>query len=312
MSSQLGGAARKGDVVTLIKLLAAGADAEWTHKGTGRTALLEAAIAAKTDVVATLLKWGANIDHQCAALGYTALTWASVNGSRDTVELLIEHGANLDMASPEMRRTALMAAAQAGHTEVVKLLLSAGSDANLTDFQSENAWSLAKAKQHVSVMRLLEEAGVDVPPQREVASVIPWPESAPGVAATSDPAAVVRAYALAIYAWERRGHSEFREGSASAAFFAEADQVRTRFCTQRTRAYTRTCYGWPPEYAPGDELVSVKDLSARKAEVVIRDAETRSTRYEHCFVVKRIAGEWRIDIVKSRMYGLEKWERNYL
>jgi len=70
MSHLLFKAAQTGDVRAPESLLAGGANIEWTHKGTGRTALVEAAINGHRDAVAVLLRRGAAIDHQCTALGY--------------------------------------------------------------------------------------------------------------------------------------------------------------------------------------------------------------------------------------------------
>jgi len=68
MSHVLFKAAEKGDAGALESLLAGGADIEWTHKQTGRTALVQATINGHRDAVAVLLRHGAAIDKPAAPL----------------------------------------------------------------------------------------------------------------------------------------------------------------------------------------------------------------------------------------------------
>ena len=48
-------------------------------------------------------------------------------------------------------------------------------------------------------------------------------------------------------------------------------------------------------------------LKPAQAEVLVRDPASRALCYEHRFVVKRVAGQWRIDSVKRRLAGTQKW-----
>ncbi|MGC5700820.1 ankyrin repeat domain-containing protein [Pseudomonas sp. NFXW11] len=306
MSHLLEKAAARGDLAALERLLDAGANLEWQHKGTGRSALLAATIAGHPAAVSLLLERGANIHQRCTALGYNALTWAAYNGDLTMARLLLEHGAELDPASPELQRTALMTAAQAGHGPMVSLLLAAGADPHRLDFQQRNAWSLAEEKAHAAVMQLLQQAGSQAPPASVEPAVLPWPEPLADEASDADPVAQVRAYTLALAAWEQRGNSLGHE-ALDAGFWAEPQQLIERFCTQRPRAYARASYGYPSTYSPADELLACAQLKPAQAEVLIRDPAARALCYEHRFLLKRIAGQWRIDSVKRRLAGTQKW-----
>lgn len=307
MSSQLSKAAEKGDVAAIQRLLDKGDDLEWTHKGTGRTALLEASIAGHHDAVAALLDHGSRIDHQCKSMGYTSLTWASANGALEIVDLLIARGANLDLASPELRRTALMAAAQSGRAGVVERLLRAGANPHLTDFKEATAWSLAEGNGHQAVLQILGDAKVGAPAPPAAPKVLAWPEASAHAKPTDDPVAVVRAYILAMDAWENKGNALPEGSTPEPAFWEEQLQIVARFCTQRSRVQQHSSYGFPTSHSQSDQLVSVHADSSSKTEVVILDKRT-PLEYERQFVVHHKGGEWRIDSLKYRMRGTDKWD----
>lgn len=312
MSHLLAKAAESGNLPALLRLLEGGADLEWTHKGTGRTALLSAVIAEQWEATVALLDRGARIDHQCTALGYSALAWASHAGNASLATLLIERAAALDLASPELKRTALMCAAQAGHPALVALLLDAGANPQLLDFKQQSAWSLAQDKGHQAVLQRLEQAGLGAPPAPAPTPVLPWPDP---VDDRTDPISVVRGYTLAMHAWEQRGNalSAADPGHGSdGSFWAEQEQIVERFCTQRQRVYKHHSHGWPTTYAPEDQLLACDPLSANQTAVIIRDPAERSLCYEHRFLLKRAAGQWRIDSVKRRLAGTEKWQSSIL
>jgi hypothetical protein len=314
MSHLLQKAAEQGDTTKLMQLLDKGDDIEWKHKGTGRTALVSAAIAGQRDAVDALIQRGANIDHQCTAVGYSPLAWASELGFVDVAQLLIARGAAVDLPSPALKRTPLMAAAQSGHTDVVRLLLDHGATADLTDFSHDNAWSLAADRGHATIQGLLEAAGAGAPVPPRPAPVLPWPARRDDVPATAEPAMVVHAYILARHDYESRGNALTANGKpVPDDFWLGADDIVARYCTQRPRAYTHQDFGWPPEYTPDDQLLSIRPVSSR-VEVLVADtlAKNKALRYEHLFVVKQARGEWRIDSVKRRMAGIENWDNAFL
>jgi hypothetical protein len=313
MSHLLQRAAESGDTAKLHRLLDKGDDIEWKHKGTGRTALVSAAIAGQRDAVEVLLERGANIDHQCTAVGYSSLAWASELGLTEIAGLLILRGASVDLPSPELKRTPLMAAAQSGHIDVVRLLLDHGATPALTDFSQDNAWSLASDRGHAEIIDVLEAAGAGPPTPPKPMATLPWPAPREDVPATAEPAMVVHAYILASYAWETRGHAIASNGEPLPdSIWQEADDIVARYCTRRERVYKRMGVGWPPTYTPDDMLVSVRPVSARVEVLVCDAARANGMCYEHLFVVKQLHGEWRIDSVKNRMHGTEDWRTGIL
>lgn len=309
MSHLLAKLAEQQDLDRIDALLDAGADIEWRHKGTGRTPLLSAVIAGKADAVARLLDRGANIEHACTAVGFTALGWATERNDADIGRLLIARGASLDVASPELHRTPLMVAAQGGHLPMVELLLAGGADVARVDFEGRNALSLAEARGHAAVVQCLQAAGAQMPPVLEEAPPLVWPEPA----AEGEPAAVVRGYMLACHAWETRGYRDAKAGGdllGSPSFQQERANILAAWCTDRKRVYsTGMSVGNPPVHVPEDLLAAVGQPTASKAEVLVRDhaQKSRALRYERLFVLKRVAGQWRIDVLKKRLFRTEAW-----
>jgi len=304
-------AAGSGDIDALRSLLIKGVDIEWMHKGTGRTALIEATISGHRDAVALLLEHGAAIDHQCSAIGNTSLAWASGNGADDIVRDLIAHGAGLDISSPGSKRTALMDAAQAGHEGIVCQLIDAGANPHLLNFQQKNAWSLASDNGHGAIARILEKAGSGPPLPVLPPATLPWPTVTDQMAPTDNPAKVVRAYILAMAAWERAAWEQHNPNRViDPKVWVDQQAIVDRCCTQKRRAYKKMSYGSSPRHAPEDGLLSVTMISPSKAEVIV--LHDGIPEYEYCFVVHRKHGEWRIDNLKSRLRGLEEWSRAIL
>ncbi|HDS1580800.1 TPA: ankyrin repeat domain-containing protein [Stenotrophomonas maltophilia] len=309
MSHLLAKAAEQQDLERIDALMDAGADIEWRHKGTGRTPLLSAVIAGKVESVVRLLDRGANMEQACAAVGFTALGWAAERNDAAMGRLLIARGASLDAASPELRRTPLMAAAQGGHLSMVELLLDSGADVACLDFEGRNALALAEDRGHTAVVQRLRTAGAQTPPALVEAPPLAWPEPA----AEGDPAAVVRGYVLACHAWETRGYRDAKAGGdllGTAAFQQERADILAAWCTGRKRVYsTGMSVGNPPLHMPEDLLVALVQPTASKAEVLVRDSaqKSRGLRYERLFMLKRVAGQWRIDTLKKRPFRTDTW-----
>lgn len=309
MSHLLAKAAEKQDLDRIDALLDAGADIEWQHKGTGRTPLLSAVIAGKVESAARLLERGANIHHACTALGYTALGWAANGGDTEIGHLLIARGALLDIASPESRYTPLMLASSGGHLAMVELLLDSGAAVAPLNFEGRNALAIADARKHEEVVACLKAAGAQLPPVPAEPPSLEWTEPDAG----GEPASVVRGYLLAYYDWETRGYKDSRAGGSllcSAGFQQDRADILAAWCTDRKRVYsTGISVGNPRRYVPEDLLVAIAKPTASKAEVLVRDhpQKSRSLRYEHLFVLKRVGGQWRIDVLKRRPFLVEKW-----
>lgn len=309
MSHLLAKAAEKQDLDRIDALLDAGADIEWQHKGTGRTPLLSAVIAGKADAVARLLDRGANIEHACTALGYTALGWAANAGDTRVGHMLITRGALLDVASPESRYTPMMLASSGGHLAMVELLLDSGAAVAPLNFEGRNALAIADARKHEDVVARLKLAGAQLPPVLVEAPALEWPVPD----SEGEPASVVRGYLLAYHEWETRGYNDSRSGGSllrSADFGQEKADILAAWCTDRKRVYsTGVSVGNPRRYVPGDLLVAITKPGTSKAEVLVRDdpRKSRSLRYEHLFVLKRVGGQWRIDVLKKRPFRTEAW-----
>ncbi|OJH78388.1 MAG: hypothetical protein BSK19_19100 [Stenotrophomonas maltophilia] len=309
MSHLLAKAAEKQDLDRIDALLDAGADIEWQHKGTGRTPLLSAVIAGKADSVLRLLDRGANIQHACAALGYTALGWAADAGDTKIGCMLIARGALLDVASPQSRYTPLMLASSGGHLAMVELLLDSGAAIAPLNFEGRNALAIADTRKHEDVVARLKVAGARLPPVLVEAPALEWPEPDAG----GEPASVVRGYLLAYHEWETRGYKDSRSGGnllCSSGFRQDKADILAAWCTDRKRVYsTGVSVGSPRRYMPEDLLVAIAKPGASKAEVLVRDnpQKSRSLRYEHLFVLKRVGGKWRIDVLKKRPFRIEKW-----
>lgn len=181
---------------------------------------------------------------------------------------------------------------------------------------SEGPWALARAKGHTQVMALLERSGSASPPPPAAPQAQDWPETPPGTE-TQTPERVVRAYILAMEAWERKGvarHAASASASASAAapeFWAEQLDIVAKYCTSKPRAYAHSSFGTPTHHSAQDLLLSVTQQSASRMELIVLRA-SESMAYEHRFSVHRKAGQWRIDSLARRLHGTQKWERDIL
>lgn len=137
---------------------------------------------------------------------------------------------------------------------------------------------------------------------------LPWPDPVEG-AERSTPETVVRAYILAMAAWEAKGHARGLEAARDPAFWAEQRDIVARCCTAKQRAIPFASYGSPSKHSQEDRLLSLTVASGPKTEVIVLHFNGVED-FEHRFAVHRKAGEWRIDGLKSRMLGTEKWQRD--
>ena len=185
-------AAHEGDVVTVLRLLADGADAESkTRHGVtalalasagGHSAVVEALlvagsdpnvsspegesplmVAARTGVVDSvtfLLRHGADVNAREGWLGQTALMWAAAENHAEIVTPIVAADADIDARS-DAGFTPLVFAARAGHIRTVKALLDAGADINLSLLDGTSPLVIAVINAHYELASFLLERGAD-------------------------------------------------------------------------------------------------------------------------------------------------------
>ena len=132
------------------------------QRGVTYAGLHQAALEGNAKGITSLLATGADVNARDAN-GRTALMIAASAGKTDVVELLLVKGANPNMADYKEGRTALIVAAEAGHAEAARSLLNKGADPNVKDRFGETAMSNAQRLKRVHIGRLLKQAGVKTP-----------------------------------------------------------------------------------------------------------------------------------------------------
>jgi uncharacterized protein len=161
----LHGAAARGDVDEIRRLLAAGGDPE-ARDARGRTPLHVAAFGAQAEAMRALVTGGAD-PHALEAQRYDVVTIAAVRDDVATLELALALGARPDTVTSPYDGTALIAAAHLGHGDVVRVLIDAGAP---LDHVNNLGWTaLLEAvilgdggPRHVAVLRMLVAAGAAV------------------------------------------------------------------------------------------------------------------------------------------------------
>lgn len=321
-------AAAAGDLAKAAARINAGDDLEGTHKGTGRTPLLEAVIAGHAEVVDLLIARGADLSAACTAVGHTALGWAVVQGHADIVRLLLAHGASIDAVAPTsfMQRTPLHLAAQQGDTAILQLLIQAGASLHAVDGRGDNALSLAREHKRGDAVAALLAAGA-AEPQRAAAPVpLPWPElgwdpCALGEGARlpddAQPAQVVLSYIRALHDWEVRAWQRHEAARVQGEtvdllpWLDEAERLTAMHVTDRVRKYRRASVGHLPDLTPDFVLMEEAAPTASRRELRVRhpDPQDFVHEYEWLFVCLRRKGQWRIDAARNRLLGTQKWER---
>ena len=122
---ELHAAAHRGDVSTLRRVLAAGADVN--ERGPhGRTPLHVATFARQREAIRVLAEHRANLG-LLENDRYDAVTIAAVADDEDTLRLLLQLGASAKLITSRYDGTALIAAARLGHDGVVRQLIAAGA-----------------------------------------------------------------------------------------------------------------------------------------------------------------------------------------
>lgn len=157
LAGPLHDAAKDGDVERTKQLLDQGAAVAESDPA-GEPALLVAALAGHTDVVALLLERGSDIQIRNKG-GLTALHAAAYGGNLDVVELLIAKGAAVNDAENFYKMSPLHAAAEEGHSEVVAFLLANKADIEAAERNGYTPLTQAGWREHWDAANLLMKAG---------------------------------------------------------------------------------------------------------------------------------------------------------
>jgi ankyrin repeat protein len=118
-------AAHAGDVETIRRLVAKGADVN-ARDAARRTPAHVAAFAGRLSALQALARSGADMN-AFDGQSYDVLTIAAVADNVPMVRLALELGDNPSLVTSPWRGTALIAAAHLGHADVVRLLAKAGA-----------------------------------------------------------------------------------------------------------------------------------------------------------------------------------------
>ena len=89
-------AAQKSDVSTMKQLLEEGVPVDCVNNNYDQTALFDAALYNRTDVIRLLLQYGTNIKKR-NRLGNTPVHYAAINNSTEAIALLAQHGAPINI-----------------------------------------------------------------------------------------------------------------------------------------------------------------------------------------------------------------------
>jgi ankyrin repeat protein len=124
-------ALKRGEVGTVIQLMASQPGLANTRDDQGETALLIAIRSGKSDLTAVLLQNGADVNLP-ARSGETPLVAATRVGDSQAVDWLLGLGAKIDGAN-KSGETPLIVAVQQRNTALVRLFLSRGADPDRPD-----------------------------------------------------------------------------------------------------------------------------------------------------------------------------------
>ena len=151
------GAAERGHVDALRRLVAEGADPNWRNIS-GWTPVMIAAAEKHLDAVVVLLEAKADPNIR-NAYGRTAIMFAAGYGQTTIVEKLLAGGANPNLVPTDQTGwTALISAAARGHASTVEALLRGGADPAMRARNGTTALEIARSAGHAEVVRLLEAA----------------------------------------------------------------------------------------------------------------------------------------------------------
>jgi TolB-like protein/ankyrin repeat protein/class 3 adenylate cyclase len=172
LSSPLHAAAKRGDVDTMKRLIAEGAQIE-SRDRYGRTPLHISAKSDQAEVAKFLIEAGAALEARTSLMvpilgginSGTPLIIAAYNGSKSVVELLIAAGADVNARDrrPASPGSVLHYAASSGNVDSAELLIANGAEVNAA--LGRNLYtplSMAARNGHLAMAELLISKGADV------------------------------------------------------------------------------------------------------------------------------------------------------
>lgn len=138
--------------------------------------------------------------------------------------------------------------------------------------------------------------------------------------ATADPVRVVHSFILAMMAWTAKGSELFgsplpeeltdadirRIEAVTEEYWAEHARILNGHQTPRARAYTRIGEPIGLDFQNEVALIAVAIQKPARTEITVR-SNAATCFYEHKFIVLRNGVEWRIDNLKYRRSGDERW-----
>lgn len=161
-------ASRVGDVATVRALLVAGADVN-AKAAQGVTALSEAVLYGRREMVKELLANGAAADIAVSASRMPLLSMAAMRGDTVIARMLLSAGAKVN-AADATGATPLMWASyfERVNADMARLFLQAGADVKAVNKQGESALDWARARGETKVAKMLRGAGAAAKPAAEV------------------------------------------------------------------------------------------------------------------------------------------------
>jgi ankyrin repeat protein len=138
----------------VLAAVAAGADIGATDSD-GRNCIWNAARYGHADCMAALLRSGGDVN-KCNSDGRSPIYSAAFNGHIDCLKLLISAGGDVNKCMDNGEATPISACAQNNRPDCLQLLLASG--ATCTGFQGSYALNMARRRNNVECVRLLEAA----------------------------------------------------------------------------------------------------------------------------------------------------------
>jgi ankyrin len=173
---RLAGAAERGDLAAVRKLLDQSAKTEVNAAGVDGTTALHWAVRSDNREMANLLVRAGADPAVKDRYGITPLFLAAVNGSAEMIRMLLDAGASPDSVSPT-GETALMTASRTGDPSAMRILIDRGARVDARDAEfSQTALMLAVRENHPDAVKILLDHGAAVDAQTRIG---PTPEFRP-------------------------------------------------------------------------------------------------------------------------------------